>query len=93
MQLGKLDGFQTYQVDSCKTEQIERQLCQRVRPHLQNEKCDFIRQSVEVSLLTSKHHWLIIACDSCGTVIDLDLTVKLPIGIAWTTFGVALQPA
>ena len=26
--------------------------------------------------LTSKHHWLIIACDSCGTVIDLDLTVK-----------------
>jgi hypothetical protein len=23
--------------------------------------------------LTSKHHWLIIACDSCGTVIDLDL--------------------
>jgi hypothetical protein len=26
--------------------------------------------------LTSRHHWLIIACDSCGTVIDLDLTVK-----------------
>ena len=26
--------------------------------------------------LTAKHHWLIIACDSCGTVIDLDLTVK-----------------
>jgi hypothetical protein len=26
--------------------------------------------------LVSKHHWLIIACDSCGTVIDLDLTVK-----------------
>jgi hypothetical protein len=26
--------------------------------------------------LTSKHHWLIIACDSCGTVSDLDLTVK-----------------
>ena len=26
--------------------------------------------------LTSKHHWLIVACDSCGTVIDLDLTVK-----------------
>jgi hypothetical protein len=23
--------------------------------------------------LTSKHHWLIIACDSCGTVVDLDL--------------------
>ena len=41
--------------------------------------------------LTSKHHWLVIACDSCDTIIDLDLTVKLPIGIAWTTFDVALQ--
>jgi hypothetical protein len=26
--------------------------------------------------LVSKHHWLVIVCDSCGTVIDLDLTVK-----------------
>jgi hypothetical protein len=26
--------------------------------------------------LASKHHWLIIACDACDTVIDLDLTVK-----------------
>jgi hypothetical protein len=26
--------------------------------------------------LTSKHHWLIIVCDACDTVIDLDLTVK-----------------
>jgi Fe2+ or Zn2+ uptake regulation protein len=26
--------------------------------------------------LTSKHHWLVIACDSCGTVVDLDLRVK-----------------
>ena len=26
--------------------------------------------------LTSKHHWLIVACDSCGTVVDLDLRVK-----------------
>jgi hypothetical protein len=26
--------------------------------------------------LTSKHHWLVIVCDSCGTVIDLDLRVK-----------------
>jgi len=24
--------------------------------------------------LIQKHHWLIVACDSCGTVIDLDLT-------------------
>ena len=26
--------------------------------------------------LTSKHHWLVVACDSCGTVVDLDLRVK-----------------
>jgi hypothetical protein len=26
--------------------------------------------------LTSKHHWLVIACDSCETVVDLDLRVK-----------------
>ena len=24
--------------------------------------------------LTSKHHWLVIACDSCDTIIDLELT-------------------
>src|SRR5262245_55490429 len=29
-----------------------------------------------VAALTSKHHWLTIACDSCGTVVDLDLSVK-----------------
>lgn len=26
--------------------------------------------------LVSKHHWLIIVCDACGTVVDLDLRVK-----------------
>jgi hypothetical protein len=26
--------------------------------------------------LTSKHHWLVIACDSCERVTDLDLRVK-----------------
>jgi hypothetical protein len=26
--------------------------------------------------LVSKHHWLVIACDSCGTLVDLDLRVK-----------------
>jgi len=26
--------------------------------------------------LVSKHHWLIIACDSCDAVVDLDLRVK-----------------
>jgi hypothetical protein len=48
--------------------------------------------------LTSKHHWLIIACNSCGTVIDLDLTVKrrdpnAPISIALDDlrFSIALD--
>ena len=26
--------------------------------------------------LTAKHPWLVIVCDACGTVIDLDLRVK-----------------
>jgi hypothetical protein len=26
--------------------------------------------------VTAKHPWLVIACDSCGTVSDLDLRVK-----------------
>jgi hypothetical protein len=26
--------------------------------------------------LPSKHHWSVIGCDSCGTVVDLDLRVK-----------------
>jgi hypothetical protein len=26
--------------------------------------------------LTSKHHWVVIACDSCDSVVDLDLRVK-----------------
>jgi len=26
--------------------------------------------------LTAKHPWLVIACDTCDTVIDLDLRVK-----------------
>jgi ribosomal protein L44E len=26
--------------------------------------------------LVSKHHWLVFACDSCHTIIDLDLRVK-----------------
>jgi len=43
--------------------------------------------------LASKHYWLIITCDACDTVIDLDLTVKrrdpdAPIALRSTTFGV-----
>ena len=26
--------------------------------------------------ITSKYPWLVIACDSCGTLVDLDLRVK-----------------
>ena len=29
-----------------------------------------------VAALVSKHHWLVINCDSCGIVIDMDLRVK-----------------
>jgi hypothetical protein len=44
-----------------------------------NHRNDEIGDNIEAAIaaaLTSKHHWLIIACDSCDTVIDLDLTVK-----------------
>jgi len=26
--------------------------------------------------ITAKHPWLVVACDGCGTVVDLDLRVK-----------------
>jgi hypothetical protein len=26
--------------------------------------------------ITAKHPWLVVACDSCGIVVDLDLRVK-----------------
>lgn len=26
--------------------------------------------------LVSKHHWLVVACEACDTVVDLDLRVK-----------------
>jgi hypothetical protein len=26
--------------------------------------------------LASKHHWLVVVCDACDTVVDLDLRVK-----------------
>src|SRR5262249_1586264 len=26
--------------------------------------------------VATKYHWLVITCDACGTVIDLDLTMK-----------------
>ena len=37
-----------------------------------------IRGPAIAAALTSKHHWLVIACDNCDKIIDLDLTVKLP---------------
>jgi len=30
----------------------------------------------DAAVRISKHHWLVIACDSCGTIIDLDFCVK-----------------
>jgi len=29
-----------------------------------------------VAAITARHPWLVIGCDSCGTVVDLDLRVK-----------------
>jgi hypothetical protein len=29
-----------------------------------------------VAAITAKHPWLVIGCDSCGTVVDLDLRMK-----------------
>ena len=26
--------------------------------------------------LVTKHHWLVIACDTCSTIIEMDLSVK-----------------
>ena len=26
--------------------------------------------------LVTRHHWLVVACDSCGTITETDLTVK-----------------
>ena len=30
------------------------------------------------NLTEPSHHWLVMNCDSCGTVVDLDLRVKPP---------------
>src|SRR5689334_13840929 len=29
-----------------------------------------------MAALVSKHHWVVIACDGCDSVVDLDLRVK-----------------
>jgi hypothetical protein len=34
------------------------------------------RSNAAKSTIKACHHWLIIACDACDTIIDLDLTVK-----------------
>jgi hypothetical protein len=39
--------------------------------------------------LVSKHHWAVIACDSCRTVVDLDLRVKRFCFPRWETFCAA----
>jgi hypothetical protein len=39
------------------------------------EQCSWFWPKIAAAL-TSKHHWLIIACDSCGTVVDWDLRAK-----------------
>ena len=41
--------------------------------------------------LITKHHWLVIACDSCNTITEMDLTMKprdpdAPIRVALNDF-------
>jgi hypothetical protein len=31
--------------------------------------------------LATKYHWVTVVCDSCGTVTDLDLTMKRRISL------------
>jgi hypothetical protein len=71
MQLGKLHGFQTYQLDSCKTEQIGRQLRQAVRPQLQNEKCSFASPS--------KYHAMILSHDANRHRMEFSETTMSPL--------------
>ena len=35
----------------------------------------FFMPTIRAALIT-RHHWMIVVCRSCGTVIDLDLRVK-----------------
>src|SRR3974390_677315 len=44
-------------------------------PSSDNSKTAWFWPTVGAAL-ASKHPWLVIACDACDTVIDLDLTVK-----------------
>ena len=37
---------------------------------------NLVDQVSNAAALTSKHRWLIVGCDSCGKVFDLDLRVK-----------------
>ena len=39
--------------------------------------------------LTSKHHWLVINCDSCGTVVDLDTVWRYVTCAALGVMGMA----
>ncbi|MGA7065054.1 MAG: hypothetical protein WB048_01800, partial [Pseudolabrys sp.] len=37
--------------------------------------------------ITAKHPWLVIACDSCGTVVDLDLHGVIAASVALRVVG------
>jgi hypothetical protein len=45
-------------------------------PRVDRSASSYPTPLLPASRLASKHHWLIIACDACDTVIDFDLTVK-----------------
>src|SRR4051794_3633535 len=35
----------------------------------------FLAPTIRAALIT-RHHWMIVLCRSCGTMLDLDLTMK-----------------
>jgi hypothetical protein len=52
-----------------------RAIIEQFNSRIAGNKVAWFCPTIGAALLT-KHHWLCIACDSCETVLDLDLTVK-----------------
>jgi hypothetical protein len=50
-------------------------MVEHLNTRLAANKTIFAWPTISAALI-SKHHWLVIACDSCGIVIDMDLTFK-----------------
>jgi hypothetical protein len=50
-------------------------IVRRFNAHLSAKGYSWFWPKISATLV-SEHHWLIINCDACGTVVDLDLRVK-----------------